>query len=119
MNMLSKLVPRTASHAELDAAMSIPPPMPTVPTPASSAVGAAVRAFDKSYQSLLAKRTALEAQIAGLQEDLRQSSVIISAIEAAMTVASADPALNDEEKATAEAAVSNRVALDAGDLSHG
>lgn len=103
------------------------PPVPALSAPAiqlepkvaTSAVGAAVRAFDKSYQAQLSKRMALETQIAGLQEDLRQTVVIIASIEAAMTVASADPALSTDEKATAEAAVSNRVTIEARDLSHG
>lgn len=89
-------------------------PLPSPPQ--TSAIGATVRAFDKAYQAQLIKRTALEAQIAGLQEDLRQTTVIIASIEAAMTVASADPALTADEKDAAAAAVSNRINVEAGDI---
>ena len=91
---------------------------PAIMAPQSTTIGGAVRALEKSYQSMSRKRDDLEAQITALQEELRQTTVVVSSLEAALTVACADPALTAEEKDIADAAVSTRVAgaIDVEDL---
>jgi hypothetical protein len=99
----------------------VPPPQrPTISPPApirTTAIGSAVLALDGSYQTLLAKRAGLDTQIADLREERRQSIVMIAALEAAMTVVCADPALTEAEKQVATAAVSNRIEASVGEVS--
>lgn len=85
----------------------------TPPKPVSdTVVGSVVVMLDKSYQTYLQRREALEAEIARSQELLRQTNTVIASLEAALVTASADPALTQEESYIAGAPLVKTVAED-------
>lgn len=98
-----------------------PPVTPTATIASSpSTVGGAVRTLDRSYQTMSRRRDDLTNQIAALTEELRQTTVVVHSLEAAMTIVCADPALTAAERDIAETAVASRIegAIDVEDFAH-
>jgi hypothetical protein len=81
---------------------------PQEPPPVST-VGRVVRNAAGAVGIYASRITSLRAEIAGLQEQQRQAEAALDSMQAALSAIGSDPALTDEEREMADAAITNGI----------